>query len=586
MLISKRRAARRTLAQAVVASAVLSACSVGSIDDPHSWAGDPHAAGPNGAPGVGSAGLPPAFPTDGSGKTGPQTGATGGPNGTANCSVGPSPLRRLTHAEYNNSVRDLLGDTTQPGNQFVLDTLIGLFDNSAEAQTVPSVLADQYLDAATTLASSITNPTTLLGCDPKTGATCVKNFITDFGRRAYRRPLTSDESTNLFNVYTTANSAADSVTGVQAIVAAMLASPNFLFKPEFGGPASNFANAKRLSPFEQAARLSSLLWASVPDDTLLEAANANQLSTPAQVQAQARRMLADPKAKPAIADFYDQWLGLSMLDSATKDPTFYPNFSDDLRAAMTQERRQFIDYVIWQGDAKLETLLTANYSFLNGPLADLYGVAGGPRDATTFAKVMLDPSQRAGVMTQGAMLAAFARPDESSPVKRGKWVRTRMLCTDLPDPPANVPQLPAIQPGVSNRERFAMHTSNPACSGCHTLIDGLGFGLEHYDSVGAYRTMDEGVPVDASGEVTSTTDIDGPYMGGPQLASLLASSTQVRDCAPTQWLRYAWGRRETADDACSVAAVQQAFINSDGDLKELMVALTQTDTFVNYRQAD
>jgi hypothetical protein len=171
-------------------------------------------------------------------------------------------------------------------------------------------------------------------------------------------------------------------------------------------------------------------------------------------------------------------------------------------------------------------------------------------------------------------------------VKRGKWIRTRMLCTDLPDPPANVPQLPAIQPGVSNRERFAMHTSNAACSGCHSLIDGLGFGLEHYDSLGAWRTMDQGVPVDASGEITSTMDINGAYTGGSELANLLASSTQVRDCAPTQWLRYAWGRRETADDACSVAAVQQAFIKSDGDLKELMVALTQTDTFVNYRQAD
>jgi hypothetical protein len=297
-------------------------------------------------------------------------------------------------------------------------------------------------------------------------------------------------------------------------------------------------------------------------------------------------MLADPKAKPAVAAFFDQWLGLGMLDAATKDPAFFPNYTDSLRQSMVEERRRFVSHVLWEDDARLETLLTADYSFVNGPLGKLYGAAGAPSDEATYKQVKLDPGQRAGVMTQAAMLAAFARPDESSPVKRGKWVRTRMLCQDLPEPPANIPQLPALADGISNRERFAMHTNNPACSGCHQLIDGLGFGLEHYDSLGAYRTMNQGVPVDASGEVNSTTDINGAYSGGPELANLLASSEQVQKCVPTQAVRYAWGRRETASDACSVAAVQNAFAASNGDLRELMVALTQTDTFTNYRLPD
>jgi len=149
-----------------------------------------------------------------------------------------------------------------------------------------------------------------------------------------------------------------------------------------------------------------------------------------------------------------------------------------------------------------------------------------------------------------------------------------------------VPQLPGPVEGVSNRERFALHTSSPACAGCHQLIDGLGFGLENYDSIGAFRTLSQGVPVDASGSVNSTVDIDGAYTGGPELASLLASSEQVRDCVPTQALRYAWGRREGVDDDCAVATVKQAFAASNGDLRELVVALTQNDAFTHYRQPD
>jgi hypothetical protein len=240
--------------------------------------------------------------------------------------------------------------------------------------------------------------------------------------------------------------------------------------------------------------------------------------------------------------------------------------------------------VLWEDDAKLSTLFSAQYSFLNKPLAALYGVSG-PLDAK-FVQTPLDRAERSGVLTQASVLTAFAAPQQSSPVKRGKWVRVRMLCQDLPDPPANVPQLPAPKDGVSNRERFAMHTGNPACSGCHHLIDGLGFGLEHYDGIGAYRTMDQGVDVDASGEVNTTRDIDGAYSGGPELAGLLAKSEQVRDCAPTQWLRYALGREEEDADSCSLVALRDAFANSGGDLRELMVALTQTDAFMNYRQPE
>jgi len=501
----------------------------------------------------------------------------------------------LTHEEYDNSVRDLLGDTTAPGKDFPTDTLVGLFDNTATTQTVPDLLAEEYLNSAVDLAEGITDVKTVAGCDPaatgSTGTSCVKNFITKFARRAFRRPLEADELARLQTVYDTAKAAADAQTGIRAVVSATLASPNFLFKPEFGAQTAIGAAAgpgtQLVSQFELAARLASFIWASVPDDTLLDAATRNELKTKDQLSAQARRMLMDSRARPAVAEFYKQWFGLSRIEQANKDTSAYPKFDDTLRASMIEESKRFVDDVVWNGDAKLATMLSASYSFVNKPLADLYGVtSGAPADATTFAKVNLNPDQRAGVMTQGSVLAAYARPDQSSPVKRGQWGRVRMLCQDLPDPPANVPQLPEPKAGVSNRERFAMHTNNPACSGCHSLIDGLGFGLEAYDGIGAWRTMDQGVAVDDSGEITSTQDIDGKYSGGTELAGLLAGSAQVRDCAPTQLLRYSMGRRDEPEDACSLAEVQAAFADSNGDLKELVIALTETDAFSMYRKPE
>jgi hypothetical protein len=501
--------------------------------------------------------------------------------------VGPSPLRRLTHAEYDNTVADLLGDTTHPAREFAPDTQVGLFDNTAKAQTVPVLLADQYLESAVNLAEGVKNINALLGCDPagSTGANCVRGFVQRFGRRAYRRTLTTAELSDLVALFSDTSTASDGVTGARAVIAAMLASPNYLFRPEFGGSSSPLPKAKQAAPFELASRLASLLWASAPDDALLDAAAGGQLESREQVASQARRMLADPRARPAVAAFYEQWFGLSLLDSATKDAAAYPQFDAVLRASMGEETRRFIAYVLWEGDARLSTLFTASYSFVNAPLAKLYGVKG-PSDAATYTRTALDPRERMGLLTQASLMTAFASPAGSSPIKRGKLVRVRLLCQDLPDPPANVPPPAPPKAGVSTRERFAMHTDNQACSGCHRLIDGLGFGLEHYDGVGAFRVLDQGVAVDARGEVNSSQDIDGAYDGAPELATRLAGSAQVRDCAPTQWLRYALGRRETEDDTCSLVTLRAAFAATGGDLRELMIALTQTDAFFNYRQPE
>jgi hypothetical protein len=570
---------------------ILCACT-GSIGSD-----DPRGGGPNGVFGAaGAAGA--VFAGAGGASGGAAAGGSGGmtagtdpttgvPLTCVTPEVGETPMRRITHTEYSNSVRDLLGVTSEPGLALPRDTQIGLFDNSIAAQTVTLTLGDVYLDTAVNVAEDIGDVGALLGCDPAgfDGANCVRGFAERLGRRAYRRPLTTEELAGLMAVHDEARAATDGVTGARAVIASVLASPNFLFKPEFGGEPSSLPSARVATGFELASRLATLLWASVPDDMLLDAAAAGLLATKEQVAVQARRMLESAQARPAVETFYQQWLGLPLLDSVVKDAASFPDWSDGLRDAMRQETEQFIAHVLWQDDARLATLYSASYSIVNASLARLYGASGGPADDATFARTDLDPTQRAGVLTQGAFMASYANPQFSSPIKRGKWIRTRMLCQPLPDPPPNIPAPPPPAPNLSTRERFAMHTDSLACSNCHRLIDGVGFGLENFDGIGKFRTMDGNVPVDSSGQINES-DVDEPYSGGVELAALLARSGQARDCLPTQWLRYAMAREEGPEDTCSLVALRQAFAASDGDMRELMVALTQTDAFMSYRQPD
>jgi len=493
-------------------------------------------------------------------------------------------MRRLTSREYDNAVADLLGDTTHPATEFPPDNRVGFFDNTASVQTVPVLLAEKYLQTAVELAEGISSLQTLVGCslDGADASSCVRQFIERFGRRAYRRPLTPDEVTGLLAIFTSTSAQADAETGVRGVVAAILTSPHFLFRPELGAAPASIANAKQLTPFELASRLAGLLWSSIPDEPLLDAAAQGQLTTHEQLAAQAQRLLADPRARPAMTAFYEQWLGAQLLDTTTKDASLYPEFDEPLRGSMQQESKRFIEHVLWEGDGRVATLFTAPFSFVDARLAKLYGVQG-PADDGTFLRVSLAEAQRAGFLTQAGFLTALASPTESSPFKRGAWVRRRLLCQDLPDPPDDVPELPEPQPGVSLRERASTHSSAPACSGCHQLIDGLGFGLEQYDALGRFRSMEQGKAIDSSGTVTSTEDSDGPFVGGVELATRLSSSKQAQRCVATQWLRYALARREGDDDACALAALQDGFLASGGDLKQLPVQLTQTDAFWTYR---
>lgn len=522
---------------------------------------------------------------------GPETTANGDGNGNTTSALctkvipGPAPLRRLTQLQYDNTIRDLLGDTSQPSQSFPPDQKQGDFTNTAVALTVSPLLAQGYQSAAEAVATrAVAKGATFFGCDPvKAGEdACAKTFVDAFGKRAYRRPLTAAESAALFALYTANRTNADFNNGVQAVIELVLQSAAFLYLPEIGSVDGKKDDAVPLTSYEMASRLSYLLWNSMPDDALFAAAATDALKTPDQIATQARRMLGDPKAHSAVEDFFAQWLHVKDLASVAKDPGVYPDFDNTMRAAMQAETLAFVDWVIWQSDARVETLLTAPVSFVNVSTAKVYGITGVT--STTPVKTDLDPKQRAGILTQPAILTSLSKPDRSSPVVRGKFIRERFLCQPVSPPPTDIIITPPkITPGVSTRDAFSQHSVDPKCSGCHKLMDPIGFGFEAFDGIGRFRTMDQGRPVDSSGSLLGS-DVDGAFNGAPELAKKLAGSQEVRDCVAVEWFRYGHGRGETPDDACSLDTLKKAFTAANYDVRELIVAITQTNAF-RYRPA-
>jgi hypothetical protein len=491
---------------------------------------------------------------------------------------GPAPIRRMTRFEYDSTVRDLLGDTTNPAADFGAEEESLGFNNNALNLITSAALAEKYMLAAEGISERATDPIgKVVPCEPTEGDACAKQFIGAFGSRAFRRPLTTAEEEMFFALYQVGFAdGSDFRMGIRVVIEAALQSPAFLYRVELG--VAGDGDVVHLNDWEMASRLSYFLWGTMPDEDLFTAAESGELKTPAQVEAQARRMLDDPRSREMVGNFHKQWLDYERIANVTKDVAAYPDWSPAFGQLMRQETESFIEYAVFDDAGDLETLLTAPYSFMNADLAAFYGldVKAGPE----FARVDLDPTQRAGLLTTGTLLSINSHTNQTSPVHRGKLVREQFLCDIMPPPPPNVmPTVPDIEPGSTTRERFAQHSKDPACKGCHQLMDPIGFGFENYDTVARYRTKDNGQPVDASGEL-SGSDVDGKFDGVAELAKKLATSTDVQGCYAKQWFRYGYGRSETADDQCSMDWLNTQFAESGGDIKELLVKLTQTDAFL------
>ena len=385
---------------------------------------------------------------------------------------GASPLRRMNRIEYNNTVRDLLNDATAPASQFPDEEIALGFTNNADAQTVSGLLIEGYESAASALATAATaNLPTLLGCDPATKGedACVRAFLPVFGQKAYRRPLDAGEVDRLFAFYTSSKTSYDFPTAVRLTVQAILELPHFIYRIE----ASGAQPVTKPSGYEIASRLSYLVWGSMPDAALFDAAAAGKLDTAAGIREQAERMLASPHAKQSVATFFAQWLDLDRVGKVDKDATLFPKFTKDVRGLLRKETEMLFDDAVFGGGGGMKTLLLGNYTFMNKDLAAYYGRTG-PAGAT-FEKVMLDPNRQIGFLTQAGLLAASAKVNQTSPVQRGLFVRDKLLCDAPPPPPANVNATPPIpDPKLSTRDRYAAHRANAACSSCHQLMDPLG----------------------------------------------------------------------------------------------------------------
>ena len=482
-----------------------------------------------------------------------------------------SPLQRLTATEYVNTVRDLVGAPTLEVTLAVDDGKLAGFDSNA-ATAVGELTVERYRASAELIADAVAPQlATAHPCEPA-DQECVAKLTDTLGRRAFRRPLSDAERASLSELYQAGANQGAHPGGVRLVLQGALQSGSFLYRPELGVPRG--AAVAKLSDYEVASRMSYLLWDTMPDDALLAAADAGQLATAGGVEVHARRMLDDPRARTTLVAFHVQWLGLDR--EVTKDAQLYPAFGPELLADMRRETALFIEHTLFDGDGTLDALLTASYAFPSGRTAPLYGVDVAP--AGDFFGVPVDPNERAGLLTQPLVMAVHAHRDQGSPVRRGKLVRERLLCDPLQPPPANVAvTVSAPSPDSTERQRFAQHSANPACSGCHRLMDPIGLGMSNYDAVGAFQTNDASGTVDARGEIVDWQD--GQFIGAVELSRKLAASDTVRRCVARNWFTFALGRVGAVEDDASFEAVMAAFLQSGRRIDELVVALITSDAF-------
>jgi hypothetical protein len=487
-------------------------------------------------------------------------------------------LRLLTRFEYDNTLKDLLYINSQWGKALPAETVVYGFDNNGDARAVDPLLADGLLTAAEEAAkAAMSQLSRHVTCSP--GDACAQQFITRFGERAFRRPLTDSERARYQAFYTTVAREEGYTAGIQALITAMLQSPHFLYRSEIGERVEDKLYA--LTDWEIASQLSYLFWGTMPDAELFAKARAGELRTSEQIGAQAKRLLASPRSRAVLDHFATQWLELHHLDHAEKDAALFPQYTPSLRAAMKTETLELFDHVVRRGGGKLKELFSANYSFVTPELASFYELPGTAMGVTStgLRHWGLSGTGRGGILTHGSLLASHATPLSSSPVRRGKLVRERLLCQPIPPPPPGLEvQLPPVDHRLPNRQRFSEHSRNAACVSCHRLMDPIGFGFEQFDSVGRYRPAPGGQEVDASGEVLSSRSTQGPFLGVDGLQGMLVESEDVQSCFSLQLLRFSYGVSGD-EDPCLNRQVAKDFKEAGQSIPELLISMTKLPRF-------
>jgi len=493
---------------------------------------------------------------------------------------GPRVVRRLSVSQFEATVRDLFRDPSVDIPSIFNDPLVLGFDNDANALVIRDLTASQLMDwaestadwAVTNRLSSITSVT----CRTM-DESCRRQFIADFGRRAFREPL-AEERVAAYDALFAAESSFEE--GAKVVVGAMLQSPYFLYRREIGSPDPSNPAVYALSQHEIASSLSYLLIGTMPDETLLQAADQGQLSTREQIDAQAQRLLQDPRAQEELMRFMRAWLQLNRLVTTVKDPALY-DLPDALRQDMMNETRALILDVAFNPSAPgtFSDLLTANYTFLNGNLSQHYGFGGV--SGSNFVRVDLSGGQRdKGILAHGSFLTGHAGAKLSSPTQRGKMVRTRLLCQPLDPPPPGVdPNIKIPETPATTREMVEMHTAAAFCEGCHRAIDMIGLGFEHYDAIGRWRNEENGFAIDSSGIIYEPpSGEDFVFDGVSQLADYLAANDHVKECMIRHWSYFAFGDT-WEQDGCTYEAAWEEAEAGNFSLKSVLLALTRVPHF-------
>lgn len=485
--------------------------------------------------------------------------------------VPESGLRRLTAAEYDATVRDLVGvDVTAA--LLLPEDWRQPFDNDYTTQVASQALVEgAELLAADVAALALETPAirdALLGCTPEgpTDEACFRSFVTTFGRRALRRPLTDEEIERFASLFAEAEATGELDDAVEVALRAFLQHPEFLYRVEIGTPVDDAPGVYRLSDHEIGTRLSYFIWGSTPSDALLDLADADELHTPEQIAAAAEDMLTDERARERIGRFHALWLGYEQLPHAP-----------DLASAMQAETQALIDRVIFEDGGAWQDLLRTTETFVNTTLAEHYGLAA---PAGESGWVPYGDTGRRGLLSHGTFLSSMAKIGDSSPTKRGILVRTRLMCQVIPPPPPNVDVDNTEPPeGMCKDEFYREFHAQGSCAGCHGLMDPIGLGLENYDHTGAFRTVES---ADPSCEISGEGELDGtPFSGPAELSDLLLESGALNRCVATQLYRFAMGRTELSDvDLAFVETVAlEVAPEGDFDFAQMVVRFVSDDAF-------
>lgn len=492
---------------------------------------------------------------------------------------GAPALRRLTATQYHNAVEALFSgaaDLYIPDDLEPDDEVEGLLSVGAGTNSLSSYGVELYEEAAYLIAEQVTEDEEtlawLLPCEPESDddEVCASLLLEELATRAWRRPVEDAELERLTAIVSTIGADAGSFsTGAMYGIAAVLQSPYFVYRVEYGG------DDGALDDWELATRLSFLLWNTIPDDELLAAASAGELATDAGLEAQARRMLADERAEAGIDNLFDEIFTLYELEDLNKDETVFTHASPELGDSAREETLLLLENLILEEDADFRELFVTQRSFVDRRLAALYSIPAPQADG--FDEVWLEEDQgRRGLLGQASVLLQFSHPTSSSATKRGKFVRTKLLCHEIPSPPADVdtsiPEADADAPTL--RERLQVHMEAPSCSGCHQLTDPIGLGLENFDGMGRWRDTENGATIDPSGDLD-----DIPWANAWEMGEVIAQHEDLGPCFASHLYKYSTGRSVDDGEEALVEWLGTAFAAHEYSFQELLVETILSDGF-------